>query len=85
MKVIYHKKFLKSFHKLPAKIKNKCFEKIKLFQKNPFDPRLNNHSVESAYPQWRSINITGDYRALFEIKTEDTVVFMMIGTHSELY
>lgn len=31
------------------------------------------------------IDVTGDYRVLFEPKNKDTVVFMRIGTHSELY
>lgn len=85
MKIGYHKRFRKSFQKLPNKIKDKFFERLELFQSKPFHPTLNNHSVESAYPKWWSINITGDYRAFFEIKEQDMVVFMKIGTHSELY
>ncbi len=85
MKIRYHRRFIKGFQKLPAKIQEKCFERLELFQRQPFHPLLNNHSVESAYPNWRSINITGDYRALFEVQQESVVVFMLVGTHSELY
>ena len=85
MKIFYHKRFLKAFHKLPRKIQDKILERVELSQSAPFQPLLNNHSVESAYPEWRSINITGDYRALFEVKKENTIVFMKIGTHSDLY
>ena len=85
MKIRYHKRFLKGFQKLPAKIQEKFFERLELLQREPFHPLLNNHSVESAYPNWRSINITGDYRALYEVQREGSVVFMKIGTHSELY
>lgn len=85
MKILYHKRFLKRFQKLPGKIQERFFERLKLFEREPFHPLLNNHSVESAYPDWRSINVTGDYRALYEVKEESVVVFMKIGTHSELY
>ena len=85
MRIELHKNFLKDYSKLPKKIKEKFKERRNLFIKDKFNPILNNHSVEPAYARCRSINITGDYRALFEIKEKDTVVFMKIGTHSELY
>lgn len=85
MKIDYYRKFTKNFVKLPEKIKSKFYEKLRLFEENPHLPILDNHSVENIYPNWRSINITGDYRALFELKNSELVVFMRIGTHSELY
>jgi len=85
MKIRYHKRFLKSFRKLPGKFQKKFIERLELFQREPFHPLLNNHSVESAFPNWRSINITGDYRALYEVQKEGSVIFMKLGTHSELY
>jgi mRNA-degrading endonuclease YafQ of YafQ-DinJ toxin-antitoxin module len=45
---------------------------------------LNNHSVDTAFADCRSINVTGDYRAIFH-ENKETVTFMTIGTHSELY
>ena len=85
MTIRYHRRFIKKFQKLPDKIRENFFERLELSQNEPFHPLLNNHSVESAYQNWRSINITGDYRALYEVGEEDVVVFMKIGTHSELY
>jgi len=84
MRPYYHPRFEKKFRKLPKKIQDQFEERLVIFLRDMFSPILNNHSVESAYPGWRSINITGDYRALFEIK-DNTVVFTKIGTHSELY
>lgn len=80
-----HKNFKKQFRKLSPKVQEKFFESVDLFLKDKFNPILNNHSVESAYPGWRSINITGDYRALYEHKDENFAVFMKIGKHSELH
>lgn len=85
MKIDYHRKFVKKFNKLPEKIKTKFYIKLRLFEQDQFDQTLDNHSVEYVYPNWRSINVTGDYRALFEPQGNDTVMFMKIGTHSELY
>jgi len=85
MRPFYHPKFKKQFRKLSRTIQDHFNERLAIFLKNMFHPLLNNHSVEPTYPGWRSINITGDYRALFEIKDKDIIVFMKIGTHSELY
>ena len=85
MEPFLHKSFKKQFAKLPPKVKKKFFERVDMFLKDKFNPILSNHSVDSVYPGCRSINITGDYRALYEPQTEDFVVFTKIGTHSELY
>ena len=79
-----HKSFKKDFRKLPKKIKEQFFERAALFFENRFNPLLNNHSVDAAYPGCRSINITGDYRAIFK-EDGDIVIFLHIGTHSQLY
>lgn len=85
MRIELHRNFLKDYRKLPKKIQEKFKERRNLFMENKFNPLLNNHSVKPTYPNWRSIDITGDYRALFEVKEESLIVFMKIGTHSELY
>ena len=84
MEAILHRKFLKPFGKLPKGVREKFVERKNLFLKEPHHPLLNNHSVHKKFPGWRSINVTGDYRALFE-EYDGRVVFMTIGTHSELY
>jgi addiction module RelE/StbE family toxin len=85
MKIDYHKKFIKDFNKLSPKLKQKFYDRLRIFSREQFYPLLNNHPVDVVYPGWRSINVTGDYRALYETQGEDLVKFMRIGTHSELY
>lgn len=85
MNVVYHKKFLKAFKKLPSKIQKQVSDRIYLFQTDPYNAILNNHSIEYTHPNWLSINITGDYRAFYEIVDEFTAIFLRIGTHSQLY
>ena len=85
MDVVLCKNFKKKFKKLSPKIQSQFLERVGLFLNNKCHLTLNNHSVDPTYPHWRSINVSGDYRALYEEKSDNLVVFMTIGTHSELY
>ena len=85
MEIHLHKTFKKQFKKLSPKIKRNYFERVELFLKDSSHELLCNHSVGYIYPNWRSINITGNYRVLFEPQDDNVVMFMKIGTHSELY
>jgi len=84
MKVFYKDKFDKKFIKLNSKIQNQFYKRLEVFLVYKFHPILNNHKVDKKFPGCRSINITGDYRAIFEDK-EEIINFVNIGTHSELY
>jgi mRNA-degrading endonuclease YafQ of YafQ-DinJ toxin-antitoxin module len=85
MHAALHRNFKKQFKKLPSKIQQRFFDRVDIFIVDKFNPVLNHHSVDSVYPGWFSINITGDYRALYEPASDSVVIFMKIGTHSELY
>ena len=85
MKPEYHKSFRKQFDKLPLKIQDKFEKCLKLFIDDQFHPLLNNHPLNGEYEGYRSINITGDIRAIFYIKPDSNCVFINIGSHSELY
>ncbi len=84
MRIAYKKRFDKDFKKLPVKIREQFYERLDLFLQDKFDKILNNHSVDKAFSNCNSINVNGDYRAIFQ-EREDVVVFITIGTHSELY
>lgn len=84
MNVFISRKFNKMFKKCPQEIKNKFIEKLKIFKKNRYSPVLNNHSLFGKLNGLRSINVSGNCRAIFEEKSEN-IIFVAIGTHSELY
>lgn len=84
MRITYKKRFAKDFKKLPLKVKEQFYERLNLFLKDKFDKILNNHPVDKAFPGCRSINVNGDYRAIFQ-ELEDIAIFITIGTHSDLY
>lgn len=56
-----------------------------LFAKTPCAKSLHNHILSGKYTNYRSINITGDYRALYKQVSEKEVIFVKLGTHSQLY
>jgi len=84
MEVKFHKNFRKRLEKMPLKIQESFYERLALFLQDKSNRILNNHSVDRAFPNCRSINVSGDYRAIFK-EDGDTAIFITIGTHSELY
>ena len=72
--------------KADKKIQSAFFERLRLFEDNPFYPMLDNHRLTGKYEGCRSINITGDWRAIFrEFENYGLVSFETLGTHSQLY
>lgn len=85
MRVYFHKYFDKRFAKLPQKVQQKAKEKIGIFTADPFNEALHNHVLTGNREGLRSINITGDFRAIYDPISETDAVFVDIGTHSQLY
>jgi mRNA-degrading endonuclease YafQ of YafQ-DinJ toxin-antitoxin module len=80
--------FFEELKKVDVRIRKSFEEKIVVFEKNPFDPRLNNHPLKEPYEGLRSIDITSDYRAVYEevpAGKETVAYFSLLGTHKELY
>lgn len=86
MQIKFRKPFKKQLKRLDTKIHSALLERLELFEADPFYPQLNNHQLSGKYEGYRSINITGDWRAIFqEFNNYDLVSFETIGTHSQLY
>ena len=86
MTIEYSDEFHKQYQKAPPKIQNAVDKRTALFTKDPFHPLLNNHLLKGQYQGKRSINITGDWRAIFrEVGNYQFVIFEILGTHSQLY
>ena len=83
--VDFHKNFKKRYKKLRKREQIKCAERIALFTKEPFHPILDNHVLTGKYKGYRSINITGDMRALYEPVSRNVAFFIIIGTHHKLF
>lgn len=86
MQIEYKKEFTKYFNKAPAKVQLAFKDSLRIFMANQFDPLLNNHPLTGKYQGKRSINITGNWRAIFrEFENYRLVIFETLGTHSQLY
>lgn len=82
------RRFARQYEKADKKIRKVFEQRLELFRSNPYHSLLNNHMLVGRYSGYRSINITGDWRALYkEIKdnSETIVLFEVFGTHSQLY
>jgi mRNA-degrading endonuclease YafQ of YafQ-DinJ toxin-antitoxin module len=84
MRVEFHRRFEKRLYRLPVKTQEAFHARLELFMQNFYDPLLDNHLLHGKYAGKRSINVTGDYRAIFQEK-DGVVIFYSIGTHHELY
>ncbi len=85
MHILFQSEFEKKLEKLPRKIKEQWKITFRLFYKNPCAPILRNHALKGKYRGARSINVTGDIRAIYDIVDENIIYFRTIGSHSELY
>ena len=85
MIIQFHKDLTKSYKKLSPKLKTKVDQKLRIFAQTPFSSELNNHALVGTLLGHRSINITEDCRAIYKESSADMVIFMKLGTHSQLY
>lgn len=85
MIVIPAKAFKKKVLKLPKRLQVILARRIRLFMEDPFDILLNNHALSGSLRHYRSINITGDYRLIYELYDDETIRFIDIDTHANLY
>lgn len=86
MRIEYSRYFIKTIKKAPSIVQEAFRNKLVKFIENRHDQILNSHVLSGKLKGCRSINITGDWRAIFEeYENGDVVFFVMIGTHSQLY
>jgi len=85
MQVRFTRNFVKQYARAGVKIQKSFDNRLELFLKNSSDPVLNNHKLIGKLKNYGSINITGDWRAIYSenrYKGEDPlVIFEVLGTH----
>ncbi len=86
MRFVHRKKFTKGLEKLTPNQKKSVGEVIKLFEDDPFHPKLNNHALHGKLKDLRSISVGGDLRiTFFEEDNYEVVYLVCIGTHNQVY
>jgi len=88
MNIYYSDSFKKAFKKrfsFNKRLIKKIKERILLFQQNPYHPILKTHRLIGAKKDLFSFSVTGDVRIIFFYKDEESVVFIDIGSHNQVY
>ncbi len=81
---ILQKSFEKDYARSNLEVKNKFRERRNLLLIDSAHPILNNHPLQGKLKDYWSINITGDFRALYKVEG-NIAVFIALDTHSNLY
>lgn len=85
MRISVHPKLAKQLLRRTARDRRVLMERLLLFETDPHNHTLRNHPLLGKWYGYRSINLTGDLRAIFRLLNSDHAIFVEIGTHSELY
>ena len=84
MTVYYRPRFLRVFCRFDPQIQKRIKQHIALFEQDPFDPKLNTHSLHGKLKGFWSFSVGGGNRVLFQFldKRKDKSVFLDVGDHS---
>ena len=86
MKLQTTRKFDKAYARLTEENKNRVDDALRLFEKNPFDPSLGNHTLKGKLKRFRAISAGYDLRLVFQEHGGHVVVLMLnVGTHDQAY
>lgn len=85
MNVDFTKAFNKQFEKLTEKRQKQAKVAVALFLQDIAALSLRNHALKGEWLGYRSISAGGDFRLHFREVDQDNVLFVAVGTHSQLY
>jgi len=68
-----------------AVLEARFWEKLEIFQSNPFDQRLRTHKLSGRLKDLWSFSIEYDLRIVFSLLEGNRALFVDIGTHEEVY
>lgn len=88
MKVIFDSELVKELSKLKKKdrrLLELAFKKIELFKLRPNHPSLRLHKLSGGKCELWSISINESIRMIFYYSSKDTMKFIDIGKHEEVY
>ena len=77
--------FDKKTKRLPPLIRKALAERLTLFIESPHHPLLNNHTLTGMWRGYRSINVTGDWRVIYQPIGTNVAILVEIDTHHNLY
>ncbi|HLE48993.1 MAG TPA: type II toxin-antitoxin system mRNA interferase toxin, RelE/StbE family [Patescibacteria group bacterium] len=87
-KILYSRTFLKNYRKRIirySKISKRFDERLYLFAEDVNNPILKDHKLIGVKSDLRAFSITGDIRVIYKNISKDTVMFLDVGTHNQIY
>jgi mRNA-degrading endonuclease YafQ of YafQ-DinJ toxin-antitoxin module len=88
-KILLSDKYIKkekSFIKKHPDLKERYGKTLSILKENPHHPSLRLHKLKGTLKEYHSISISMSYRVVLElIITDEEIILMDIGTHSEVY
>jgi addiction module RelE/StbE family toxin len=85
MDVDFTKAFNKQFDKLTSKRQQQAVNAIALFVEEEYATPLRNHGLKGVWSGYRSISVGGDLRLHYKVIAKTKVLFVAVGSHSQLY
>ena len=85
MIIRFHRNFEKQLGRLKKSEQAKLKERLEVFLADEYNPWLNNHPLKGKYSGYRSINISGDLRAIYKRDGQSIAIFVALGVHTNLY
>lgn len=86
MQIIFKKSFVKQYAKLGNQRQANVDESLRLFRKNPNDPKLKNHILKGKLAGFRAISAGFDLRIVFKTTTDYIIVELIaVGSHNQVY
>ena len=86
--ITFSKSFKRAFKKRVAgniEREERFWEKLELFKNNPFEATLKTHKLSGKLKDYWSFSVEYDLRVIFYFVDSESVVFIDIGTHKEVY
>jgi addiction module RelE/StbE family toxin len=83
-----HPKYKKAYQKRikpHPELVARATHRLTLFQQNPSNPLLKDHALKGSDQHLRAFSISGDIRIIYQQLDQDTVLFLDIGTHNQVY
>jgi len=68
-----------------AALETRFWERLEIFQNNPFDQKLRTHKLSGQLKDLWSFSIQYDLRVVFSFLEGERVLFVDIGSHEEVY
>lgn len=68
-----------------AALESRFWERVTLFQNDPFAPQLRTHKLSGQLKDLWSFTVEYDARVIFSFVEEGKALFVDIGSHDEVY